>query len=363
VHNVICPECGFVYVAPAFTDASLAEYYADSMTYYKVDYSIENRLSVIERYSAGGTYVELGAKEKTEFHKRLETSFERVITQELGGDSHCDIVEISSLQAGAVDMVAHYFVLEHVPGVCLFLEDCRNLLKSGGIMVVEVPDLALYPHEIAALMLFEHTNHFSVEVLAHIARQIGFELLESGNDEASRPFGFFAVFRKVPLALGTESHLPTSTNAPGAPSSEVVIEGRRAFNQYDANKSAFMRGVEKAKDFYARVEETRECIDHWLNREMTILVWAANDNFDFLFAEKDIPAVGLTIIDSDPRKAGFVPGHTVYTPDAASAAIKSADAIVLCTGQWSAEILDSLQTGYNKAFDADKVRIVDYYFG
>ena len=143
VNNVICPSCGFVYVAPAYTNAVLGEYYADSATYFRVDYSIDKRMSVIGRHATGGTYVELGAKDKTEFHERLEGQFDRVLTQELGDTSDADLKDINAIQPGTVDMVAHYFVLEHVPAVRDFLNDCRNMLKDGGIMVVEVPDLAL----------------------------------------------------------------------------------------------------------------------------------------------------------------------------------------------------------------------------
>lgn len=339
VNNVICPDCGFVYVSPAYTDEILGDYYADSATYFRVDYSIDNRMSVINRYAKSGTYVELGAKDKTEFHQRLENTFERVLTQELGDASDADLKSTDSIQPGTVDMVAHYFVLEHVPSVRAFLSDCRNMLKEGGIMIVEVPDLALYHDEIAALMLYEHTNHFSVEMLDQIAQQVGFELLESGNDEASRQFGFYAVFQKA--APKPRENQPS---------------------QHQANKAVFNQGLEKVNAFYNRINNARKSIDAWVADGKKVLVWAANDNFDALFDGREIPQ-GVTIIDSDPRKENHVDGHTVLTPGSATQAIAAADAIVLCTGQWSKEILDSLAASHNKTFDNEHIRVVDYFFG
>ena len=52
VNNCICKTCGFVFLSPVYTENSLSEYYADAMTYFQNDYSIDKRLSVVHRYAA-----------------------------------------------------------------------------------------------------------------------------------------------------------------------------------------------------------------------------------------------------------------------------------------------------------------------
>ena len=88
----------------------------------------------------------------------------------------------------------------------------------------------------------------------------------------------------------------------------------------------------------------------------------ANANFDGMFSGRDLPA-HATIIDSDPRKSDYVDGHEVKTPEQAQGAIQEADAIVIYSGLWSDEILDSIESKYGKKFDSEDIIVVDYYFG
>jgi len=340
VNNCICPDCGFVFVSPAPTDESLAAYYADSTTYFRIDYDISKRVNVIEKHAKGGTYLELGAKEKSEFHERLGGIFDRVITQELGTASSADLNSTDSIEPETVDMVAHYFVLEHVPAVRSFLADCREMLKPSGMMIVEVPDLALYPDQIAALMLYEHTNHFTVSMLEQIAKQVGFELVEHSNTDASRPFGFSAVFRKV----------------------EQPIARDQSVNEYIANKASFTAGLEKVRAYQQLNEDAHTALLQWQAQNKNVLLWGANANFDGMFSGRDLPAA-VTIVDSDPRKANYVEGHEVKTPEQAQDAIQEADAIVIYSGLWSGEILESIESKYGKKFDSEHIIVVDYYFG
>ena len=82
------------------------------------------------------------------------------------------------------------FILEHVAAVRPFLAECRRVLRPGGVMIVEVPDLMLYPEKIDALILHEHCNHFTPENLHHLAALEGFGLVETSHELCSRPFGF-----------------------------------------------------------------------------------------------------------------------------------------------------------------------------
>lgn len=53
VQNVICRQCGFVYVSPAYTDECLAACYADAHPYFPVDDNIGKHLTVLHRHTDG----------------------------------------------------------------------------------------------------------------------------------------------------------------------------------------------------------------------------------------------------------------------------------------------------------------------
>jgi SAM-dependent methyltransferase len=95
------------------------------------------------------------------FHSRLRRRFSRVLTVEINESVDADCRSIQALPDEFADVVAHYFVLEHVPAVRTFLRDCRRILKRSGFLVCEVPNILLYPDDPGALRLYEHTNHFS----------------------------------------------------------------------------------------------------------------------------------------------------------------------------------------------------------
>lgn len=134
VCNCICKTCGFVFLSPVYTEKILSEYYADSSTYFQVDYSVEKRLLVACRYASDeAIYLELGAKQKTEIHHILKDHYSEILTQGIEDTSDCDINEIQGIQNESVDVLAHYFVLEHVPKVREFLLNCWKALKWGGL--------------------------------------------------------------------------------------------------------------------------------------------------------------------------------------------------------------------------------------
>jgi len=341
VNNVICPNCGFVFVGPVYKQESLAEYYADSTTYFRIDYNVDKRVNLLARYSCtDGNYFEFGAKDKTVFHDKLEAHFGNVITHELGSESTADVSEAESILHNSMDVVSHYFVLEHVPNVKEFLQNCWNMLRLGGHMVVEVPDIALYPKEIAALMLFEHTNHFSIGILERIANQVGFELVEWNREEASRPFGFVAVFKKM----------------------EAPVLHPLPVNEYFQNKQYFNTGLFKAKRFFSAVDEAYHSMNKWIAAGKKVVLWGANANFDLMFSHRKLPNA-VTIIDSDPSKKDFVENRIVLTPDQAEESIRHADALITFTGQWNLEILKNLKENYGKVFHPNYRRVVCYYFG
>ncbi len=108
------------------------------------------------------------------------------------------VTTLHQLAAASVDVLAHYFVLEHVRDTDGFHSAARRALAPGALMICEVPDLHLYPQESSALLLHEHVSHFSPESLSALAARYGFAAVEISHRDCSRPFAFAGVFSLAP---------------------------------------------------------------------------------------------------------------------------------------------------------------------
>lgn len=314
----------------------LNEYYKDSFCRVEgqsLDYSIENRLGIYDKYFPfkKNVYVEVGANLKTSFHKSLEKYFDNVTTVELNSSVQNDFNDFNDFPVGIADCVSHYFVLEHVPTINLFVKQCFDLLKDEGIMICEVPCLSLYPEIISALILFEHVNHFTPNSLEAIMVCRGFEMLEVSYEKCSRPFGFVAVLRKK--------------------TSEISFNSQ---NLYQENKTMFLKGIERVKEFEALLHKTREIIISNNN----VLIWVANETTNRLFDNINLTD-NITVVDSDARKVSYFNNSpSVHLPDNKKFQIVNADIIIICSMIHAKDILEFILNNYNKTFTSDQVKII-----
>jgi len=340
MNNVICRDCGFTFVSPAPFQESLNEYYADLHAYIAVDYIIENRINFIKKYIKDQQiFLEIGSNIKTKFHEKLESIFNKVYTYEINDSFKSDIeFENSKVDIKeSIDVIGHYFVLEHVPDVKDFLILCYSLLKPGGIMICEVPDISYYPSKIAALVLHEHVNHFSIVILKSIAKSIGFSLLGCSNELCSRDFGFVAAFKK----------------------DGCINNGSTPPNEFVRNKNYFNKGKIKALKFKDSLDCAYEMIDTLNSQHKKVIVWAANNMCTMLFDGKIIPD-NVTIVDSDPQKVNYINQHVVLTPENAKQHILNSAAIVICTSLYSAEILSFITERFSKKYKPRSITVIDF---
>lgn len=96
----------------------------------------------------------------------------------------------ADLAPRSFDAVTMWDVLEHVGDPFSFFQKATSLLKPGGLMLVNVPNLDSLPARILGrkwpLLLPEHLNYFNRQSLEDCARQSGTDLLAVG----SRPANF-----------------------------------------------------------------------------------------------------------------------------------------------------------------------------
>lgn len=341
VRNVICRDCGFVFVAPVFVQPDLADYYSSSYSAFvgqQPDYDTAKRIDFIANVSRGrDLLVEIGSNQQSRFHDDLRRLFKRVVTVELNDSVDCDGRSVTDLSITDADVVAHYFVLEHVPRVKEFLTDCHCLLKPGGVMICEVPDISIYPTDPAGLELWEHTNHFSAAVLDQLAGICGFDPIASSHDLCSRSFGFVSAYAKAPVGHG----------------------GEQRKSCYEDNKKFFLAGVERMNALRRMTAENWKHVKQYEAQGKTAVFWAANEMMSQFLQGANLPE-NVRIVDSNPAKAGYFNNHAVHLPEAEASFIRASEAVFIFTAQHVEAILKMLHTDFGKTYSPNSVHIVDY---
>jgi SAM-dependent methyltransferase len=343
VNNVICRNCGFVFVSPVFDEADLDDYYEGSFGAFvdaAPDYDIEKRLTFLNEVIGGGDlFVEVGANRPTEFHRLLKSIYREVRTVELNDSVTSDHRSLAEMPDACADVVAHYFVLEHLPQVRTFLKECARVLRDGGVMVCEVPDILVYPEDPSSLQLHEHTNHFSREVLCELAEQVGFVALSVSAEHCSRSFGFSVALRK---SVSEKAHIATT-------------------GQYQQNRRLFMAGVGKIERSDAEIERSCRTFQSYQEKGYGVVLWAANDVMA-KFLDRCSSLGSATIVDSNPEKANVFRPLAVFTPDAAADKIRKADGIFIFSKFHAADILRQIERSLGKTFDREAVQVIDPFY-
>jgi hypothetical protein len=340
INNVICRECGFVFVSPVYKQATLLEYYEDSFFKFselKLDYDVNKRLNIINEVinNSKDVYLEIGANAKSKFHEELETIYNKVITIEPNNGKDSDYNELGQLNLKA-DCIAHYFVLEHVADIKGFLSFSFEHLNDDGYMICEVPSLKKYKDFISPLILFEHVNHFTMESLRSIAKLYGFEEYYRSDTMCSRDFGFVMVFRKSNVKRDEEINQP---------------------NYYSVNKHYFEDGLKRKVEF----ENTLSFIQNNIlnNSAQNVLIWAANESSKRLLEGYNVMA-NILIVDIDPIKHNYFDSkYNVFTPAQIEDKIRLFDTLVICTELYSEDILNIIKIRYNKSFEPSRIFIAD----
>lgn len=100
------------------------------------------------------------------------------------GAIHCATLETAGLKPG-FDAVTMWDVLEHVPEPRAFLGSAARLLRPGGKLFLNVPDLDSLPARLLGarwpLLLAEHLNYFTRPSLRLLGESAGLKLVKFGR--------------------------------------------------------------------------------------------------------------------------------------------------------------------------------------
>jgi hypothetical protein len=335
----VCRDCGFSFNSPCPSSADLSLYYADGLTGYKeiaLPYSIDARIEVLKNFSApSGVFAEIGGDQPGEFHKRCSSLFGKLLLVDVSDDSSTELKSVHNLPENSLDVIAHYDVLEHVADVKSFLTACCRALKSGGVMVCEVPDIRLYPRNLL-LQEFTHVNHFSTTTLSAIASQVGLAPIELGH-MCSRPYGLLAVFRKQ-----------EAKNSP-MPSTYEYLDALACLSG----------GIAQIRFCEKHIENVRQQITLLASKQQKITIWAVTDLLRSLLVNFDLPA-NAVVVDSDPRRKDHLIdlGVKVHRPVDVMEHVKNSELLVICAPRYRPEIIDWIAVNTGKKFSAASVQVI-----
>lgn len=117
----------------------------------------------------------------------VETARERArfAIEKYGVKVLSEIYHEGQIDAGNFDVITLFHVLEHLPEPLEMLKElCDKNLKKGGILVIEVPNVNSWQHQLAGekwmhLDIPKHLSHWSEELLVEKVEALGYKLAKS----------------------------------------------------------------------------------------------------------------------------------------------------------------------------------------
>ena len=105
------------------------------------------------------------------------------------GDVFCVPLQQADLPASSFDVLTLWDVLEHVPDPRSFMKHCASLIKPGGYLLANVPDLDSLQARVLRkrwpLLLAEHLNYFNRKSLKLCGELAGLQWVKCGRRPAS----------------------------------------------------------------------------------------------------------------------------------------------------------------------------------
>ncbi|MFZ2657250.1 MAG: methyltransferase domain-containing protein [Victivallales bacterium] len=340
VRNVICRKCGFAFVSPVPGNDMLRQYYGDSFALAQVNYSIGKRMDLIRKYRTGRTpsFLEIGGNNSSDFHKELSKHFSKICTMEINQSCTSVYRNAGDVPDNSMDMAAAYFVLEHITRPRDFLLSYRKKLKDGGVLIMEIPNLYIYPQNPAGIFQCEHLNHFSPVTLRNMAAACGYEMLEVSQNGCSRVFGFVAVLRKT----GRKASVKTDPM------------------EYMYGKSCMQEGYENILRLDENMASARKSILSMSKKGKPVIIWGANWICLRLLDNFKIPG-NIVLIDKDLKKRDYIRDVQVHLPEDAVKRIRESSFFIINTRYYADEIVAWIAEHAKRKLQKSEYCVLDYY--
>jgi SAM-dependent methyltransferase len=239
---LICRECGLGITAPFPTENELTESnqeiyqveqrihaYLSRKSYFEKRY--RNNITIIKRFKREGKLLDVGCNIGLFLNVAREESYS-VMGVELNKgcaqyginnfklDIRADYLENIALASESIDIVTLFDVLEHIPDIHRFLSEIRRILKRGGLLVIQSPNIQSYMARLTRSQWFwltppDHLYHFTPATLDILLKEHGFDIKLLNTWEPAQDFSdnlllayiSSSFIRKVLLGMNQRIHL------------------------------------------------------------------------------------------------------------------------------------------------------------
>ncbi len=293
--------------------------------------------------------LDIGANRRTKFHDELSQMCLEAAILEPSESTDSGYRNLEDVPDNHFDLISMYHTLEHIIDPVQFLLEIRRLLKEGGHVLVEVPELmtlSAYPFEFDIPL---HLSHFSVETLSRLFLMAGFVMEDMGVLDSSHPRGIFARYSMLP-------DIPK--DAGGIPESHVAL----------ANKNMALAVAREVKRFITRYDDYQDKLMEEISTAhaegRTSCIYGIN-NVTLGFVEKlrsthSSILDGLTFVDDDPRKKRFLEPQRVRQPSEAVTELQDAKVVIICSDAYKEKIRSNIRVLDPMGFDNKTIKVLDH---
>jgi 2-polyprenyl-3-methyl-5-hydroxy-6-metoxy-1,4-benzoquinol methylase len=242
IEFVECRVCGLVYMNPRLTEAAIARFYdtvysvpsafphLDGYTSGRVEYLLDTTARFVKANTpylldigcGGGQFLQAAqARGWSVAGTEISSVAAERASDVLGAPVYVGDFRDAGFAPGSFDVVTMQSLVEHVRLPVDFLREGVALLKPGGVLMFNVPNVASWEYRVARLLgqrwrgfIIEHLYYFTPDFICRLLNDLGLELcLMSSWNPASR----------FPNPLRDIMHVRQATRAPsvGEPSPTV----------------------------------------------------------------------------------------------------------------------------------------------
>ncbi|HMM27342.1 MAG TPA: class I SAM-dependent methyltransferase [Aggregatilineaceae bacterium] len=204
IHLVECQGCGLVYMNPRLTERAVERFYdavyaASAAEMFESDQAGQVRyyLDALSRFvrapqphlldigcGAGQLLIQAQARGWRIDGAELSAYAAQHASRALGAPIHHGDFRTMGLPPGSLDAVTLIHVIEHVRAPVDFLRDAAALLKPGGVLMFDAPNVDSAEARLARWLgqpwrgfIIEHLTYFRPALLRRLVRDLGLELL------------------------------------------------------------------------------------------------------------------------------------------------------------------------------------------
>ncbi len=339
-HNVVCMDCGCVYVDINTTQNAFDKYYNSEMSkgiaYFDLfgikqtlDYYQHIHESIKKHVTLDSQILDMGCGLGDFPRYLMDLGYKNILAVEPSSINvqlakekgvSCiqdDSFSINQMLTGKFDIIILSHVHEHIFDAALAMENIKTMLKPAGIIYFEVPDAVRYcdvdfsPY---FFFTYEHVIHYTKNTLSNIAKSFGLELIETDQYlKCESYYVLYGLFKN---------------------------NGKFANTEYsDETKSA----VQKYLDF--SILNLRNFVEKLERSQEEIILWGIGASTAQLLSGTFDKCNVIQLIDSNPSRQGlkFKIGNSCLCIESPEKIVSSNSTIVVLPVMYKKSIISQIR--------------------